>query len=517
LTRESNSFFFSVPQPEKGFLFEIPITVIRPHSLSMDDKPRLDLPSVSFGPSSIKRHFVSVPRGATWAVIRMMSNEKVTAGKFVLHTIQLVPKMVVHTWEHHKMFTLPPSGEYTYSIPVKELHILEVCLAKWWAHIGPVEASLSVDFHGVSCDGGANEIVMHGAEGVARIEVSSVLRPEEILPEIKLKTMVQNFRPHESRLVPLGSRDIIPPGRQIYELQLAYNFSLSKTTEITPNFPLLSNVLYESEFESQLWMLYNGHKQLVASGDAFPGKWTVKVDKEEYVLNVHIRSEQKQVLEKLTDLPMLLSSKLSSTISLDVYSSFDQASTGGKKMTPTTLAEGEFTQIYVAAIANGQEKLMKNYTQGQYLTGCITLVKDELGKKVNSTKFRYILHENPKKDKGKSKVSSSNDASSSLAKLLETIREQKLTWLGKQDPKSEEAIKLFEELKADQAANQVSLYNKQQHFLLSFLRLLALTGCSNSGSSEKIFSLQTTVRLPLTSSSSLRSSKSLALTHLGQP
>lgn len=60
-------------------------------------------------------------------------------------------------------------------------------------------------------------------------------------------------------------------------LQLAYNFSLGKATEITPNFPLLSNVLYESELESQLWMLYNSHKQLVACGDAFPSKWTTKV------------------------------------------------------------------------------------------------------------------------------------------------------------------------------------------------------------------------------------------------
>ena len=45
-------------------------------------------------------------------------------------------------------------------------------------------------------------------------------------------------------------------------LQATYNFSVPKATEITPNFSWLSNVLYESEFESQLWMLYNGHKQV---------------------------------------------------------------------------------------------------------------------------------------------------------------------------------------------------------------------------------------------------------------
>ena len=106
--------------------------------------------------------------------------------------------------------------------------------------------------------------------------------------------------------MPLGERDIIPDCRTIYELQLTYSFSLAKVStphkhviqeayfyygqyflalfiitfqaaEITPNLSLLSDVLYESEFESQLWMLYNSNKQFVACGDAYPSRWSVKV------------------------------------------------------------------------------------------------------------------------------------------------------------------------------------------------------------------------------------------------
>lgn len=78
------------------------------------------------------------------------------------------------------------------------------------------------------------------------------------------------FRPSESKILPLTLRDVIPPSRQIYELVLVYNFTVSKATEVTPNLTALSYVLYEGEFESQFWMLYDTNKQLKATGDAYP-------------------------------------------------------------------------------------------------------------------------------------------------------------------------------------------------------------------------------------------------------
>ena len=110
-----------------------------------------------------------------------------------------------------------------------------------------------------------------------------------------------NYRPTESKIVALGERDIIPPGRNTYELQLTYTFSsklrasriyltvsrnfmfldhfilVSKSVDIVPSIQWMSRALYESEFESQLWMLYNSHKQLVACGDAYPSNYGLKV------------------------------------------------------------------------------------------------------------------------------------------------------------------------------------------------------------------------------------------------
>lgn len=83
---------------------------------------------------------------------------------------------------------------------------------------------------------------------------------------------MQHYRPNESKIAPLRARDIIPPSRQIYELQLTYTFHSAKSTEVTPNAALLSDLLYESEYESQMWMIYDSNKQLISCGDAYPSK-----------------------------------------------------------------------------------------------------------------------------------------------------------------------------------------------------------------------------------------------------
>ena len=41
---------------------------------------------------------------------------------------------------------------------------------------------------------------------------------------------------------------------------LQYSLSVPKATELTLDLALLSDVLYESEMESQLWMLYDTNK-----------------------------------------------------------------------------------------------------------------------------------------------------------------------------------------------------------------------------------------------------------------
>ena len=402
--------------------------------------------SVVFQPNNIRRHFLMVPDKATWAVIKVRSHESNAVGKFVLHTVQLLPKTIVKVLENHKMFTLNEQGEWSHGIAVRGGYVLEVCLAKWWANIGNVECSYSVTFHGLTPEGRQQELCFHGADSILRLDVSTGLSSEEVAPEIKLKSCVQNYRPIEAKVVPLGERDIIPDCRNVYELQLTYNFSIGKGAEITPNLSLLSDVLYESEFESQLWMLYNSNKQFVACGDAYPSRWSVKVEKDDYILRAHVRHEKKDILDKMMDISMALSVKISSPITLEVYTSFANASTAtGKKVNSSgfTLSAGKTLPLYIVA-PSANDKHAKNAVIGQYLQGTMTLAKDEFGKKADVYPVKYILNEPAKREKSTAKKNASKN--SETPTLEDTIFEAKTTWLGKMDPDSDESASLYQKL-----------------------------------------------------------------------
>ena len=117
---------------------------------------------------------------------------------------------------------------------------------------------------------------------------------------------------------------------------------------MTPKCSLLNDVLYESPYESQLWMLFDMNKQLLGAGDAYSSKYSLKLDKGDYVIRLHVRHERSDLLEKFTELPMTIISKLPQEIKLDIYASYNAAISCGKKMQPCSLSCGAVQPIYIS-------------------------------------------------------------------------------------------------------------------------------------------------------------------------
>ena len=67
---------------------------------------------------------------------------------------------------------------------------------------------------------------------------------------------------------------------------------------------------------------------------------------------MQVRHEKRDLLDRLTDMPILLTQKLSTQVNLDVYASQSQALVGGKKMVAASIPPGHMLPLYVAPMSN---------------------------------------------------------------------------------------------------------------------------------------------------------------------
>ncbi|XP_071798150.1 tripeptidyl-peptidase 2-like isoform X2 [Asterias amurensis] len=413
---------FDTADPHKGPLFRIPITVIKSQKPSKQYDASWG--ETEFKPGQIRRSFIQVPEGATWAELNITSLDPEATSKFVLHCIQLEDHMAYRSNEFYKFFHLQELGNNTYPFSVKGGLVLELVVAKWWASLGNTKITYSISFH--SLDMNQKMIQMHAANGIYRLDIKSSLRIEEVSPTITIKNCVQPLRPNDSKVSPLGARDVVPNGRQIYEIILTYNFHQSKTSEITPNCPLLSDLLYESEYESQLWLLFDNNKQYMGAGDAYPNAYTMKLDKGDYTIRLQVRHENRDLLEKLKDMVMLIDQKLSSSLSVDCFQSVTSALNGKSKFNTATVQAGGSVAVFIPPVPD--DKLPKGASLGQMLTGTITLAKNEPGK-TDSYPFIYVLTQTPHKPHA-AKAEKTKEKTKE-EEFAEALRDFKISWITK--------------------------------------------------------------------------------------
>jgi tripeptidyl-peptidase II len=109
--------------------------------------------------------------------------------------------------------------------------------------------------------------------GAIRCLKASSSRWEVVNPAAKLEWLSQTVysSTQNTAVRPLLSdRDKFPDGSREYEYILEYCFKAPQAGDVIVRFPLLNQMIYESVFGSQFYMLYDSQKRLIGTGDAHP-------------------------------------------------------------------------------------------------------------------------------------------------------------------------------------------------------------------------------------------------------
>ncbi|XP_006647647.1 tripeptidyl-peptidase 2 [Oryza brachyantha] len=356
--------------PWRGPIFRVPITVIKPIAL-LGEPPALTLSNLSFKSGHIERRFINVPIGASWVEVTMRTSAFDTPRRFFLDAVQICPLKRPIKWEAVVTFSSPSLKNF--SFPVDGGLTLELSIAQFWssgiASHEPTCVDFEIVFHGISID--QRVIGLDGSEAPVRIVARSLLASERLVPVATLNKVKTPYRPVECNLCSLPtSRDRLPSGKQIIALTLTYKFKLEDGAEIKPHVPLLNNRIYDNKFESQFYRISDSNKCVYSSGDVYPDY--VKLSKGEYTLQLYIRHDNVQLLEKMKQLVIFIERKLEKKdcIQLSFYSEPDGPVVGNGTFKSSVLVPGEPEAFYVGPPSG--EKLPKNVLPGSLLAGSIT-------------------------------------------------------------------------------------------------------------------------------------------------
>ena len=427
---------FDESNRERGPLFRLPISVIRPTSPSDDESP-VWRKKLKLRPGKLDRTFIAVPAGATWADLTIRAEDTQTSRLVVVHCVQALPKQSFRDAELKQFIRVEPKGQQVRSFPVVGGGTLEVCLGQYWSSLGDGRYDFELEFHGVVPSD--PDLRIDGSRLSDRVDIATPLRMESVAPSASLKTLQGSIRPSTTTIRPLTKeRDRFADERQFYEIILEYKFDLDEEAEVTPVVALSRHQESWLSWQSRLWQIFDSGKQLKANSE---GDRTVKLSKGEYTIRYHARHDQVKQLEMLKDMPLALKQKLPKSISVGIYADPDDLVEGGSKFGTKTLKRGERTTLFFET----PKTFPKNAKPGDLLLGTVTYGKtDEAltgsGKRPDGFDISYVIPP--------AKVNDSNDKDESKEKktLKEKLRDTKVAHLS--ELRSRKERKAFDKLAA---------------------------------------------------------------------
>lgn len=363
---------FDTENEERGAVFSIPVTVIKP-----EEAAPVETYSKALTAGDISRRFFTPPAGATWADV-ILSRAPATndtsereiesnaAGKmYMFHAMQFQPFVRQSSSSFQKHFVLRPGEEMAYSFDLMGGLTTEICLAQFWSALGDSRLQVELRFHGVVPD--QAHLPLAGGEQSHKVLVHSSVAKEKLAPSVKFTKWSQRLRPTTAEISPLNSdRDQFPDKRLVYQLVLTYPFTQKEDGSVSPRLPLLNGRLYESPFEAQLSQIFDEQKQYVGCSDAHIE--SVSLKKGAYTIRTQVRHEDVSKLEKLKAMVLFLDHEVKD-ITASVYGHEEDVPTGAKPISEKALNVNTYLPLFVGEPAT--DKLPSGHAPGDLLLGKI--------------------------------------------------------------------------------------------------------------------------------------------------
>jgi tripeptidyl-peptidase II len=360
---------FEAERPERGPLFEVPVTVIKPPPPQPECAATADLTA-----GSVVRGLASVPAGASWVDVHVQLTEADGPRRLLLHAVQLLPGQTFEEGQSKQSINVEPGSEYVHSLPVVAGRTLEVVLAQYWESLGQTQVEWSLRFRGLQPDD--DEVVLPSDGSLTLVNVQSQIRRERCAPSGSLTTHRQLLRPTKIRREPLTSaRDRLPDGTPTQRLLLTYEVTQPKEGSTTIRVPQFDGLLYDSPLEGHQWRLTDENGRLIRTDDLYPEEFTLKEGTFELLLALRIADAD--TLEQLEGTVVAVDRELSRSIDITPWAGRAAAAARSSRFQATWLEPDEMATLWIAGPTDKQ--LPSDAQPGDLLLGQMTFAESPEG------------------------------------------------------------------------------------------------------------------------------------------
>ena len=149
---------------------------------------------------------------------------------------------------------------------------------------------------------------------------------------------------------------------------LDYHFDQSKSGTVTPRFPDLDGLLYDSPLGTQQWMIFDKVRRRVACDDMFPE--AVRLGKGPHLLRLSLRHSSVDTLDKLKTLQLAIDRPLARPLSLGLSTSRTARAQGSTSRPAGLFVPGRTRSLFI--VPPSRRQISSSISGGDLLLGSIS-------------------------------------------------------------------------------------------------------------------------------------------------